>query len=320
MKLLILLLFLLSAFLFFSYFLQLFFLSNKKMEKRMASYLLNGSGKKLDRKRMNVLLQIQLYKKSVKERVLSKQKNEKLEELLNRAGLAMKPEEYIIFQWILTALFGGVMYLLFSSWIMMVAGLGAGYLFPRWWVNKRVSKRLLKFNDGLPDMIMTIIGSLRAGFSFAQSLKTVSEESESPNKEEMETVLKEMQYGSNIEDALQMLKERMPSEDLDLLIQAVLIQKQVGGNLAAILETIVQTIRDRNKIQRQILTLTAQGRLSGIVIGLLPVALGIVIYLLQPAYISSFFNHPLGILMISIGIISGFVGFALIRKVTKIEV
>lgn len=320
MKLLIVLLFLLTTFLFFIYTLQLFFLSNKKMEKRMSSYLLNGNGKKLDRNKFNVMLQIKLYKKSVKERVLSKQKNEKLEELLNRAGLAMKPEEYIIGQWILTLLVGGVMFLLFSSLIMMVIGVVAGFLFPRWWVNKRVSRRLLKFNDGLPDMIMTIIGSLRAGFSFAQSLKTVSEESESPNKEEMETVLKEMQYGSNIEDALQMLRDRMPSEDLDLLIQAVLIQKQVGGNLATILETIVQTIRDRNKIQRQILTLTAQGRLSGIVIGLLPIGIGLVIYLMQPEYITSFFKHPVGILMISVGTVSGIIGFALIQKLTKIEV
>jgi tight adherence protein B len=129
-----------------------------------------------------------------------------------------------------------------------------------------------------------------------------------------------MQYGSHMEDALHQLKERMPSEDLELMIQAILIQRQIGGNLATVLETIVQTIRDRNKIQRQVQTLTAQGRLSGTVIGLLPIVLGMLIYLIQPAYIGTLFHHPIGILMMICGMVSGIIGFMLIRKLTTIEV
>jgi tight adherence protein B len=320
MKWLILLLFMFSSLLFFVYLFQLIFLSDKRLNKRMKHYLDMNDKKELGRHKFNVLVQMRLYKQSFSEQILTKKKNEKLEVVLGRAGIPLKPEEYIMFQWILAALFGGILYLISTNLFFLGLGVVLGYLTPRWWVKKKQSERLLKFNDGLPDMITTIIGSLRAGFSFAQSLKTVTDEADSPIKEEIEIVLKEMQYGSNVEDALQQLKERMPSEDLDLMIQSVLIQKQVGGNLATVLDTIVQTIRDRNKIARQIMTLTAQGRLSGVVIGLLPVVLGLVIYLMQPEYMGSFFKHPIGIMMISGGAVSGIIGFIFIRKITRIEV
>lgn len=320
MKWLILLLFSFSSLLFFVYIFQLLFLSNKRMDKRMKYYLSINDKKELDRKKFNFLVQMQLYKQAVRERVLNKRKNEKLEQVLNRAGVPLKPEEYVLFQWIIAALSGGVLYLISTNFVFLILGFFIGYMLPGWWIKKKQQERLVKFNEALPDMISTIIGSLRAGFSFSQSLKAVVEESDSPIKEEIETVLKEMQYGSNIEDALQQLKERMPSEDLELMIQSVLIQKQVGGNLATVLDTIVQTIRDRNKIQRQITTLTAQGRLSGIVIGLLPIAVGIIIYFMQPEYMGSFFKHPIGMMMIAGGTVSGIIGFVLIQKITTIEV
>lgn len=320
MKWLILVSFLFSSLLFFMYLLQLILLSNKRLDKRMKYYLDINDRKELDRKKFNILVQMRMYKQSIRERVLTKKKNENLEQILSRAGINLKPEEYILFQWILTALIGGALYLISNNLFFLGLGIVLGYLLPKWWIRKKQAERVIKFNEGLPDMIATIIGSLRAGFSFAQSLKAVVDEADAPIKEEIEDVLKEMQYGSNIEDALQQLKERMPSEDLELMIQSVLIQKQVGGNLAAVLDTIVQTIRDRNKIGRQILTLTAQGRLSGIVIGLLPIVLGLVIYLMEPDYMSSFFRHPIGIMMITGGSISGIIGFILIRKVTAIEV
>lgn len=320
MKAIILLLFLLSNFLFFFAILQFFFLSNKKLDKRIKHYLDMGAEKKLPRKKMNFLLQMQMYKQVVKQKVLTKQKNDKLEDQLRRAGLAIKPEEYILYQWISTALGGGLLMLMTSNTLFLIVGLIAGYLLPKFLVQKKEQERIQKFNDGLDDMITTMIGSLRAGFSFVQAFKTVAEESESPMKEEIETMLREMQYGTNVEDALTNLKDRMPSDDLDLIIQAILIQRQVGGNLAVVLETIVQTIRDRNKIQRQIQTLTAQGKLSGIVIGILPIALGFVLYLIEPDYIGSLFSHPIGIGMVIGAAISGGIGLVLIRKVTTIEV
>jgi tight adherence protein B len=320
MRWIIILLFAFSSFLLFAAILQGILLSDKRMKNRIKHYLDLENRKKLSRKKFNLFVQLQLYKQTVREKVLTKKKNERLDQILSRAGVPLKPEEYIMFQWIATALCGGFLFLLTGKLFFLLAGCILGYILPKWWVRRKEKERIKKFNDGLQDMITTIIGSLRAGFSFSQALRTVADESDSPVKEEIETLLREMQYGSHMEDALHQLKERMPSDDLDLMIQAILIQRQIGGNLATVLETIVQTIRDRNKIQRQIQTLTAQGRLSGMVIGILPIVLGMLIYLIEPDYIGVLFHHPIGIFMIICGTVSGFIGFMLIRKITTIEV
>lgn len=278
------------------------------------------SEKNLNKNQFNLLLQFQLTKQKIRKNVLTKEKNNKLETLLARAGLPLKPEEYILFQWISTGFIGCLLWLISGEVIFLLIGSYLGFLFPKWYLRKKQKQRITKFNDDLPDMITTIVGSLRAGFSFPQALKAVTEEASSPIKDEMEAVLKEMQYGSSIEDSLNDLKERMPSEDLDLMIQAILIQRQVGGNLATVLDKIVETIRDRTKIHRQISTLTAQGRLSGIVIGLLPIILAFVLFLIEPDYIGTLFQNPIGIGLLIAGAISGLIGFMLIRKITSIEV
>lgn len=308
-----------SSFLFFYAILQVTLLSNKRLDKRMNYYLSTGDHSKLDKRKFNLLLQMQLYKQRVRSKV-SKKKNRKLGHMLRRAGVPLKTEEFILFRWIATLLAASFLYLLFGKILMVFIGAAFGYFYPYMWIKKKEKKRIQKFNDGLADMISTVVGSLRAGFSFPQALKTVVEESDDPISTEIGNVLKEMQYGSSLEDALNELHERMPSEDLELMIQAILIQRQVGGNLATVLDKIVQTIRDRTKIQRQIVTLTAQGKLSGIVIGLLPVILAVLLYLIEPDYIGTLFTNVIGMAMLGAGIISGVIGFILIRKVTTIEV
>ncbi len=312
-------LFMLSVFLLFYSIFQRIFLSDKRLEKRIEKYLASP-GTKLDRKQYDLMVYYQMTKQKVRKNMLTKEKNSKLETLLRRSGLPLKPEEYILFKWLAAGISGFLMLLVSGNIILMIPGFLLGLLFPRWYVKKKIKERVVRFNDGLPDMISTIVGSLRAGFSFQQALKAVAEEAGSPIKEEMEGVLKEMQYGASLEDSLNDLKNRMPSEDLDLMIQAILIQRQVGGNLATVLDKIVQTIRERTKIHRQISSLTAQGRLSGIVIGLLPIILAFVLYLIEPEYIGTLFNHPIGIALTAAGLVSGTIGFLLIRKITTVEV
>jgi tight adherence protein B len=312
-------LFMLSVFLLFYSIFQRIFLSDKRLEKRIEKYLASP-GTKLDRKQYDLMVYYQMTKQKVRKNMLTKEKNSKLETLLRRSGLPLKPEEYILLKWLAAGISGFLMLLVSGNIILMIPGFLLGLLFPRWYVKKKIKERVVRFNDGLPDMISTIVGSLRAGFSFQQALKAVAEEAGSPIKEEMESVLKEMQYGASLEDSLNDLKNRMPSEDLDLMIQAILIQRQVGGNLATVLDKIVQTIRERTKIYRQISSLTAQGRLSGIVIGLLPIILAFVLYLIEPEYIGTLFNHPIGIALTAAGLFSGTIGFFLIRKITTVEV
>jgi tight adherence protein B len=316
---LVLFLILITSFLLFSYLLKKVFPSDRRIEKRMKRYL-SLTNQKINRKQFNLFLQLQLTKQGIRKNVLSKDKNNKLETMIARAGLPLKPEEYVMFQWICTGIIGGLLHLLLNNFIFLIIGCFIGFYIPKWFLKKKQRERLTKFNEGLPDMLTTVIGSLRAGFSFPQALKSVTEEAESPIKEEMEMVLKEMQYGSSLEDSLNSLKERMPSDDLELMIQAIIIQRQVGGNLATVLSKIVETIRDRIKIHGQIKTLTAQGRLSGIVIALLPVILSLFLFLIDPEYIKKLFQHPIGIALVIAGLISGMIGFMLIKKITTIEV
>ncbi|SDW95431.1 tight adherence protein B [Marinococcus luteus] len=247
-------------------------------------------------------------------------KKEQLEQQLSAAGVPMKAEEFRVFRWFAVIISAGLFYLITNLIGTLAIGGVIGYVIPSVWLKKKQSKRLQQFNQMLPDMLTTIIGSLRAGHSFQQSLKMVSEESDPPIKEEVYLVLKEIQYGSTMEEALNNWKRRMPSGDLELLVEALLIQRQVGGNLAYLLDKIVETTREREKIANQVKTLTAQGRLSGIIISLLPVGLGAVIYVINPEYITTLFIEPIGRIMLAVAAIGGVIGFILVRKITTIEV
>lgn len=256
----------------------------------------------------------------LKQTLRPKKTNGQVEHFLQSAGMTWSPGEYVAYRLISAAILGSLCYLVFSNVLLLVVGAFAGYFYPKLVVGNRRKKRIKRFNEGLADVITSLINSLRAGFSFLQALKSVEEEAETPIKEEIGHVLKEMQYGSSLEEALIHLTHRMPSEDLDIFVQAVLIQRQVGGNLATVLSSIVETIRERIKIQRQVKTLTAQGKMSGIVIGALPFALGGVITIISPTYMSPMFHSFIGIMVLVGAFVSGMIGFVLIQKITKIEV
>lgn len=312
---------LISSSLLFVALFQMLFLSKEKQNQRMIHYLnLEINEESFNKKEFSFALQLRLANQLIKKKFLKKNKNKNLELLLKSSGLSMKPEEFVAFRIIAAVLAGLSLNLILGNLLFLVIGLFGGYLLPMWWLKRQQAKRIQQFNEGLSDMITTIIGSLRAGFSFQQALKSVIDEAESPIKDEMDIVMKEMQYGKNIEEALYELKQRMPSDDLDLMIQAILIQRQVGGNLATILAKIVETIRDRTKIQQQIVTLTAQGRLSGMVIGFLPIILAVVLYFISPEYILVLFTNPIGLILVGIGLFMGMIGIIFIRKITTIEV
>ncbi len=162
--------------------------------------------------------------------------------------------------------------------------------------------------------------SLRAGYSFLQAMDMVAREMSPPISEEFTSTMKEMSLGSPTETALATLSDRVGSEDLELVVTAVLIQRQIGGNLAEVLDNIADTIRERVKLRREIKTLTAQGRMSGIIIGVLPCALGVFLYAVNPEYISLLFTHPTGRLMVGLAVFGEFIGMLVIRRIIAIEV
>ncbi len=292
------------------------------MKERMKQYLYDEEPAPPDehKKKVKMAVNFNLTKSKIRKRLQKQDRTQKLELELKQAGIPIKPEELIMFKWISVAFFAGLFKLIFGHVVFILVGAIFGVMLPKFVLNYKKKKRISQFNDHLAEMISAIVSALRAGFSFPQAIQNVRNESPSPVKEELEQLIKEMQYGSSVEEALNRMKERVPSEDLDLMIQAIVIQRQVGGNLAVVLEKIVFTIRERIKIQGQIKTLTAQGKMSGVVVGLLPIGLAGMLFLINPEYITVLFTHPVGIGLLVVAGISMVIGFVLIQKVTSIEV
>ncbi|MBX6753594.1 MAG: type II secretion system F family protein [Thermorudis peleae] len=194
-----------------------------------------------------------------------------------------------------------------------------GWLAPQWYVAWRARRRLRAFVNQLGDTITLMANSLRAGYSLLQTIELVSRESPSPMRDEFQRVVREVGFGIPTQEALQHLLRRIPSEDLDLLITAMNIQHEVGGNLAQILDIIGETIRERVRIQGEIRVLTAQQTLSGYIISGLPIALAVFLFILNPDYMTSLFTFPWIILPI-LGFVSMVIGFIMMRRIVSIEV
>lgn len=170
------------------------------------------------------------------------------------------------------------------------------------------------------DALTLISSSLKAGYSFLQAIEMASREVPPPLGEEFERCMHEMSLGATVEDSLQEMSNRVGLSDLDMVFTAVIIQRQVGGNLAEVLDTIAHTIRERIRIRGEIRTLTAQGRISGWIVGSLPLAILGFISVVNPSYMKPLFQHPLGIFFICIGITGQVIGVLLIKKIINIEV
>lgn len=201
-----------------------------------------------------------------------------------------------------------------------VFGLFLGYFLPRIWLGRRISGRLSAFNKQLPDTITLLSNSLRAGSSFLQSIELVSREGQPPIAEEFGRVVREVNLGLGMEDSLKNLVRRIRSDDVDLMVTAIGIQQQVGGNLAEILDTIAFTIRERVRIKGEIGTLTAQGRMSGYLVALLPIALAAGINALNPDFMKPLFTQLIGQILIGFSLFCMSIGFFAIRKITDIKV
>lgn len=209
---------------------------------------------------------------------------------------------------------------LIRGWPMGLAAGVFGYFLPRLWVSRRIASRLNNFNRQLPDTITLLSNSLRAGSSFLQSGELVSRESQPPIAIEFGRVVREVNLGLSMEEALANMVRRIRSDDLDLMVTAITIQQQVGGNLAEILDTIAFTIRERVRIRGDIRTLTAQGRYSGYLVAFLPIGIMIVLNAINPAFMQPLFEEVIGRILLGTGAVMMLIGFLIIRKMTAIEV
>jgi tight adherence protein B len=252
---------------------------------------------------------------------------------LARADLRLKPSEYL-FIWLGSIV--GVPVLLFilgfflsalQSPLALLVGMLIGFMLPRFWLNRRKNGRLNAFNKQLPDTITLIANALRAGSSFLQAIELVVRESRPPISVEFSRVIREVNLGLPFEQALENMVRRVRSDDLELMATAISIQHPVGGNLAEILDSIAYTIRERIRITGEIRTLTAQQRLSGYVVGFLPIGLAGFLFVAAPNFMQPMFEKPpealglpLGVVILAFGGFMMFIGFMLIRKIVDIEV
>ena len=247
--------------------------------------------------------------------------NLSLELRMLRAGLPLRGGEFVVLC-VASAVLLSILFLLLGGGqlIFGVAGATLGFFFPFVLVSMKTAKRMKAFNSQLGDALILIANSLRTGYSFMQASDMVAQEMRPPISSEFARAVKEMNLGVTIEEALANLGRRIDSEDLDLVLTAVLIQRQVGGNLSEVLDNIARTIRERVRIRGEIRTLTAQGRISGLIVSLLPIVLGLVIYLLNPEYVKLLFTHPFGKIMLGVAGVGQVIGILVIRRIVDIEV
>lgn len=187
-------------------------------------------------------------------------------------------------------------------------------------VQRKITKRLNNFQRQLADCLSLVANSLRAGFSFLQTMEIISREMEPPMSTEFERVMRDTSLGKSLDEALHDMDERVGSADFSLVVTAVLIQQQVGGNLATILDTIRSTITERIRIRREVNTLTAQGKMSGIVLACIPVALALFFYISSPEYLTPLLTTDIGKVAIIGTVFLVIVGFIIIRKIVDIKV
>ena len=252
---------------------------------------------------------------------------------LARADLALKVSEYLMI-WAASIVAVPVIFLLLGfvvtplgSPVALLAGLHIGFILPRKWLGRRKSSRHNAFNKQLPDTITLIANALRAGSSFLQAIELVVRESRPPISVEFSRVIREVNLGLPFETALENMVRRVKSDDLELMATAISIQHTVGGNLAEILDSIAFTIRERIRIKGEIRTLTAQQRLSGYVVGFLPISLAGFLFVAAPGFMEPMFANPPSILGLPAGVVvlcfggfMMFMGFMFIRKIVDIEV
>jgi tight adherence protein B len=244
----------------------------------------------------------------------------KVERLLEQANLPLRPAEALFFYGAGVALVGAVV--LVTAPTLPVGLIFAGLLamLPVVVVMQFRKKRLKAFEAQLPDTLNLLSGSLRAGYSFLQGLEAVAQETSDPMARELRRVLAESRLGRPLEDALADVAVRMESNDFDWSVMAIRIQREVGGNLAELLQTVAETMIERSRLRGEVKALTAEGRISGIIMGLLPVGLGLFMFTASPDYIDDLFSSVTGWAMVVGSVVMAIAGFGWIQKIIKIEV
>lgn len=245
---------------------------------------------------------------------------EKLEGDLERANLPLRGAEALFFLFVGVGLVSLLVFALTRNPLVTLIVAGVGVFLPRAILSIQVRRRCKAFERQLPDTLTLMAGTLRAGYSIGQGFEAVSTEIPDPMGRELRRVVTETRLGRPLEESLEAVAERMQSDDFSWAVMAIKIQREVGGNLAELLVTVAETMTQRERLRRDVATLTAEGRMSAIVLGLLPPGLGLVMWAINPSYMSRLMQPGLGYILLGLGVVSMLIGFAWMKKIITIEV
>jgi len=293
----------------------------KKMKTRIDKFV-DGSNTHVNQKKTNKKNEKSYITNFLKNVNNKKRKGNiigKKEQLLINSNVGLSIEEFNAIRVIVILVFNIILYVVFKNKIVLIS-VPVLWILPVVVLNNIKKRRVILFEKQLGDTISILANSLKAGYSYMQSVNSVAKDMPDPVGKEFKILLKEMSLGVNASEALDNLKIRVDSKDLSLMITAIKIQRETGGNLAEILNNISETIRERIKIQGEIKTLTAQGRMSGMVIGLMPVALIAALLLINKEYISVLFNTGIGKILLISALISELIGAFFIKKIVDIDI
>lgn len=244
----------------------------------------------------------------------------KLQAILRQADMTISVYRFVTLSLIGGFVFGLLLFLFSRSLIAMLLGTVVVMSIPYMYVANRRRRRFYTFLEQLPDALELMVRSLQAGHSFSSALQMVATEMPEPIAREFGKTYEEQNLGLNIKSALENLIERVPILDLKLCVTAVLIQREIGGNLSEVLRNISHTIRERFRIQGEIRVKSAQARLSGYIVSALPFFMFFWINVVNPGYMKSMYDHPWGVYILGAGVVMQLVGWLIIRKIVAIEV
>ncbi len=247
------------------------------------------------------------------------QHGRRIELLMQQADWPIRGTEFEAILLLWGGLVGLITFLVTLKGAMFFAGALAGILMGLALLGLRIRRRRKKFTNQLGDMLTMVANALRAGFSFMQAFELISREMDAPMGREVQLVVNEVNLGNTLESALDNMQRRVVSPDFELVVTAVLIQRQVGGDLASILDTISETIAERVRMRREVLALTAQGRASGWVVALVPIGLAAFLYIFNPSYIQPLFESDMGRMFVVGSLILECIGMFIIHRIVDIR-
>ncbi|MCU1456669.1 MAG: type secretion system protein [Actinomycetia bacterium] len=242
------------------------------------------------------------------------------EKLLEQADVPLRAAEALFFYVAGVLILTVVLVLTLHPWTvgLVIAAVVAGV--PPVVLKSRRRTRVAQFQEQLPQILSLLAGSLRAGFSFVQGLESVANESMDPMKREMQRVFNEGRLGRPIEDAMDEAADRMDSTDLRWAVMAIRIQREVGGNLAELLDTVADTMTERDRLKREVSALTAEGRISAIVMGIFPFGFAGFLYVIKPEYLNALFSDSTGLMFVIGSSVLAVLGFFWLMNIVKIEI